>query len=166
MIKTITLGGQPVEINSSMGWLYLYRNQFGHDILPDVMPLIEAVVAGIGDYYSVAARDGELDAKDVVDLMNSDAIVEMFIKLAGLEFTTLLNIFWALAKNGNRKIPAPEEFVNGFDRLPIDELAPALLYVIVDSSVSSKNAKSLLPRLEKATRSVLTESQSPESTEG
>lgn len=165
MIKTITLGNHPVEVNSSMGWLYVYRNQFGHDILPDIMPLLEAVLAGMGDVFTTIKDKEDITVNDAVKIMDSDAVVDMFIKLAGMEFTTLLNILWALAKNKDPHLPAPERFINQFDCLPVDELAPALAYLIIESSTSSKNLKSLLPKIEAVIPSVLTSSQSPESTE-
>lgn len=170
MIRTLVLDNQPVELDSSMGWLYTYQRQFGHDILPDIMPLIESVVAGLGDMLdAVASSDGmkDLSAEEALGLMNSDNIVDMFIKLSGMELTTILNILWAMVKNGDPKTPDPQTFANSFDRMPlIDELAPALLYIILDSSASSKNAESLLAKLEKAMPSISTLLPSPESTEG
>lgn len=165
MIKTITLADHPVEVNASMGWLYVYRNQFGHDILPDIMPLLEAVLAGLNDVFVNVKNKEEITVNDAVKIMDSDNVVDMFIKLAGMEFTTLLNVLWAMAKNKDPYLPAPEKFVNQFECMPIDELAPALTYLIIESSTSSKNLKSLLPKIEKVIPSVLTQSQSPESTE-
>lgn len=43
MKRTFDFEGIPVELNSSMGWFLIYREQFGHDILPDLMPAIDAV---------------------------------------------------------------------------------------------------------------------------
>lgn len=170
MIRTIVLNDHPIELDSSLGWLYIYQRQFGHDILPDIMPLAEAVIAGLGDVLTaVTEKDGEktMLVDDALQLMNSDTIVEMFIKLAGMELTTLLNIFWAMVKNKDPYLPDPQKFVNSFDRLPlVDELAPALLYIVIDSSTSSKNSESLLAKFNKAMPSISTLLPSPESTEG
>lgn len=171
MIRTIVLNDRPIEINSSMGWLYVYQRTFGHDILPDILPLAEAVIAGLGDALQAAIDDGSgkksVSTEDLLGLMNADSFVEMFIKLAGMELTTILDIFWAMVKNADPTIPGPEQYFNSFDRLPlVDELAPALFYVIMDSAASSKNASSLLARIEKAMPSILTLLPSPESTEG
>ena len=170
MIRTIVLNDHPIELDSSLGWLYIYQRQFGHDILPDIMPLAEAVIAGLGDVLTaVTEKDGEktMLVDDALQLMKSDTIVEMFIKLAGMELTTLLNIFWAMVKNKDPYLPDPQKFVNSFDRLPlVDELAPALLYIVIDSSTSSKNSESLLAKFNKAMPSISTLLPSPESTEG
>lgn len=171
MIRTIQLENHPVEVDSSMGWLYVYQRQFGHDILPDIMPLAEAVIAGLGDILTAVteSEDGEktVSAESLLALLNADSIVDMFIKLSGMELTTILNIFWAMAKNADPALPGPDKFANSFDRMPLmDELAPALFYIIIDSSASSKNASSLLAKLEKAMPSILTSSPSPVSTGG
>lgn len=170
MLRTINLAGRDVELNTSMGWLYVYRNQFGRDILPDVMPILEAVISGLGEMSAALIEDGagnkKIDAEAARQLMDSDAIVDMFVKLSGMELTTIFNMFWAMAKNKDASIPGPIEYMNTFDRLPVDELAPAMLYMILDSSVSEKNAKRLLPSVAKVIPSVLTPSPSPEQTEG
>lgn len=171
MKRTIMLDNRPIELDPSMGWLYLYQRNFGHDVLPDLMPLAEAVIAGLGDLLNAMVDDGNggktINAENALELMNSDSIVDMFIKMSGMELTTLLNIFWAMVKNGDPATPAPEKFVNSFDRMPLfDELVPALFYIIIDSSASSKNASSLLARIEKAMPSISTLLPSPQSTEG
>lgn len=171
MKRSLILNEHPIEIDSSMGWLYIYQRQFGHDVLPDIMPLAEAVIVGMGDIFTAMADNGDggatISAEKALELMDSDNIVDMFIKMSGMELTTLLNIFWAMAKNGDPATPAPEKFVNSFDRLPLfDELAPALFYIVIDSSASSKNASSLLARIEKAMPSILTLLPSQQSTEG
>lgn len=170
MIRTLILNDRPIELDSSLGWLYIYQRQFGHDVLPDIMPLAEAVLAGLGDVLTAVTDEGggkTMAVEDALRLMNSDTIIDMFIKLAGMELTTLLNIFWAMVRNKDPNLPDPQKFVNSFDRLPlVDELAPALFYIIIDSSTSSKNAVSLLARIEKAMPSILTLLPSPESTEG
>ena len=171
MIRTINLENHPVEVDSSMGWLYIYQRQFGHDVMPDIMPLAEAVIAGSGDILNSMMESGDGDkhitAENMLNLMNADSIIDMFIKLAGMQITTFLDIFWAMAKNRDPSIPGPEQFVNKFDRLPlVDELVPALFYIVIDSSASSKNARRLLERLEKAMPSILTLLPSQDSTEG
>lgn len=171
MIRTLVLNGQSIELDSSLGWLYIYQRQFGHDVLPDIMPLAEAVIAGLGDVLTAVTDDGAggktMSAEDALALMNSDNIVDMFIKISGMELTTILDIFWAMVKNKDPMTPDPQKFANSFDRMPlVDELAPALFYIIVDSSASSKNARSLLARIEKAMPSVLTLLPSPEPAEG
>lgn len=150
MIKTVQIDDQPVEINTSAGWFYKYRENFGHDILPDIMPIIESVLnASAGVMRRISERGGEVDAKLVLDSMDSDDLVDAFIKLAGMEIVTVYNILWAMAKNADRKIPQPEEFFNRFEAVYMDEIIPVMLEGIIQSSISSKNARSLLEMIRK-----------------
>ena len=169
MIKTVIIEDRSVEINTSAGWFYRYREQFGHDILPDIMPIVEAVLAGIKELFDGVTIQGDekyLDVSKLPELMDGDVMVEMFVKMAGMEVVTLFNIFWAMAKNADAKIKPPVEYMNSFDVFPVDELAPGLLYAIAESSVSSKNSAGLLTKLRDLIPSTSMWSQSPESTEG
>lgn len=169
MIKTLNIGSVPVDINTSAGWFYVYRNQFGRDILPDLMPVIEGVLNAIGDMLQ-----GSPVVEDLLDTadpekayVNTDAVIEAMVKIAGLELTTILNIVWAMACNANKDIEAPRDWFNKFDTFPMDEIVPDLAYDIIESTVSSKNVNSLLEKLRQMTEeSTSTSSQSQESTEG
>lgn len=164
MIKTLELEGKTIEINTSSGWLYHYRNRFGHDILPDIMPLIESVLAA--GVSVLQESGGEITEKTIIDAMNNDSLVDAFIKAAGMEFLTVYNIFWAMAYNADKQIPAPEDYFNTFEVFPLDEVVPALFNAILESSISSKNSKRLLQKVEKLSPSDWIQSRSQESTEG
>lgn len=168
MRRTISIDEHSIEIDTSMGWLFVYKSTFGRDVLPDLMPLVEAALAGLAEIFGskVIREDHTIDPEKVMELMDADALVDMLVKMAGMELTTVLQIFWAMAKNANRDIPPAEVFYGVLERFPMDEIVPMLFYAIVESSVSSKNAKSLLERMRKQIPSLSTWSQSQESTEG
>lgn len=171
MKRTLVLNEHPIEVDPSMGWLYVYRREFEHDILPDLLPLLESVIAGTSDVLVKMIENGKgdksLSASQLMELMNSDSIIEAIITMAKMELITLLNILWAMRKNAVPETPDPEKFVNSFDRMPLfDELAPALFYMILDSSVSIKNSRSLLEKIETAMPSISTLLPSQQSTEG
>lgn len=169
MKRNIIIEGRPIEIDSSLGWLYRYKEQFGHDIMPDLFPILDAFVSGLGEIFGSITVDDDKKYLDVVkakDLLDGDVLFEMISNLAGLEVVTITNIFWAMAKNANRDIQPPEEFTNQFDPYPIEEIAPGLLYSIAQSSISRKNSTSLLAKLTERIPSLSMWSQSPESTEG
>lgn len=169
MKKEITIGNQRVELNSSAGWLYVYREQFGWDILPDLMPIVETVLGFSIKMLSNVTGD-TIDLSDIVGVLDDDTIDEMFSTISGLELTTMLNIFWALAKNADDGVGRPRDFLNSFETFPVDEVGPEVFKMIIESSISSKNAKRLLAVLksmrESANRSLSTNSQSQEPTEG
>lgn len=147
MIKTIEFEGQKVDLNTSAGWLFVYRNRFGHDIFPDIMPIIESIISAIATMLE--SGKAEVTPDSMKDLMNDDTITDAFIKLAGMEITTVYQVLWAMAYNADKSIGGPEDFFNGFERFPLDVVIPELFTAIVESSVSSKNGERLLNGLKK-----------------
>ena len=147
MIKTIEFEGQKVELNTSAGWLFVYRNRFGHDIFPDLMPIIESIVGAIATMLENG--EAEVTPDGIKNLMNDDTITDAFIKLAGMEITTVYQVLWAMAYNADKSIGGPEEFFNSFETFPLDVIIPELFTAIVESSVSSKNGERLLNGLKK-----------------
>jgi len=147
MIKTIEFEGQKVELNTSAGWLFVYRNRFGHDIFPDLMPIIESIVGAIATMLENG--EAEVTPDGIKNLMNDDTITDAFIKLAGMEITTVYQVLWAMAYNADKSIGGPEDFFNSFEKFPLDVVIPELFTAIVESSVSSKNGERLLNGLKK-----------------
>lgn len=141
MIKTIQIENQSIEINSSAGWLYEYRARFGHDILSDLMPVIEAVLTAAAELFN---GKSEVTQERLAEAFGDDSMIDAFIKLAGLEVVTVYNILWSMAKNANPSISEPREFFNGFEVMPMDIILPEIFEAIVKSSISSKNATRLL----------------------
>lgn len=140
MKKEIKIGEQSVTINSSAGWFYDYREEFGHDIMPDLMPILESILGAIAEMTESGSEE----------LLITDELVEKIIDaLATAEITTIFNITWAMAHNEDEKIDRPKKWANSFESFPIDEVVPELITTILESSVSSKNAKSLLERVKK-----------------
>lgn len=171
MVKTITIGDQSVELNSSAGWLYVYRENFGHDILPDIMPIIEAALGMLLKLMEGLQEDGQADEisfENFIKVMDEDLISEIIINLVGMEMTTFLNIFWAMAKNQSEGIEQPKEFFNKFETISFDKIIPEIFRMILNSSISSKNAGRLLGMTQrlKESSSALISSPLQESTEG
>ena len=169
MKKTVQFDGHQVEVDTSAGWFYEYMEQFGHDIMPDIMPIIESVMAAVVSVLKESG--GTFTEKSIMQAMDNDALVDAFIKLSGMQYLTVLNIFWAMAKNADAGIPEPKRWYKQLGTFPADTMLPELLRLIVDSSVSSKNAKSLLEKIGKwqtkvGEKSASTLSLSQASTEG
>ena len=136
MIRTIMIEDQPIEINSSLGWLFCYREQFGHDILPDLLPLLEAAAGAVSDFYE----------ENGVAKIDNAALEKMVMSLSTLEVLTIVNILWAMARNAGDK-RTPLEFANSFDPFPFETVAPDLFWTIVKSCSSSKNLQSLIDKI-------------------
>lgn len=147
MRKTIELEGQAVEINSSLGWLFCYREQFGHDILPDLLPLLDAALGALADIY-----DGEEEI-NVLEKINDETASRIVLALSSLEILTVANILWAMAKNAG-ETRNPNQWINDFEVFPFDVVVPETFKAIIESSVSSKNSKRLLEKIPSLSRSI------------
>lgn len=149
MLKKITLDeGHSIEVNSSMGWLFIYRSAFGRDILPDVMPILETAISGMAELVESVDEDGNLDAKSVFRSASEGALNDALMTLTTMEFITIIQILWAMAKNADKSIPMVDEWAAEIDTFPLDVVIPELFEILVSSMVSSKNAKSLQNKLQ------------------
>lgn len=138
MIKEITISeNQKIKLNASLGWVLRYRAQFGHDILPDLLPMLESGLVLVGGAMD---ESGELEWRKLLDF---DNVSSAMISFAGAEFTTTLNIIWAMAKNADESIPAPFEWTNQFEDFPLDKIIPEVLDALISTVVSEKNRKRL-----------------------
>ena len=144
MTKTITLtgrNGEPFDLVlcNAVDWMVEYRDQFGRDIVPSLMPLLMSV----SDMAAGLAEDGvdlnKVEAKDVMKLLGSDSMVDAIIKLSSLEIVDFLNIVWALNKAADEDIPDPRRWIKQFEEFPMDEITPVVLELLIRGVVSSKN---------------------------
>ena len=149
MRKTIKLENKKtIKINTSWNWPYIYQEYFGHDIIPDLVPLIDTFID---------MTTGLLNGEDV----DGEAISD---KLYGLEVTTVTNLIWALAKNADEDIPEVREWLEQYDRLPFDIILPEVLEALATSMMSTKKAE-LLREGAAALALRFTQSASPQQTE-
>ena len=163
MKRTFDFDGTPVELNSSMGWILIYKEQFGHDILPNLMPAIDAVFGLSLDLIGDLNLD-EIGLDEILRKLDKDMVSEALATASGLGATTMVQILWSLAKNANPDIPGPLKWINSFETIPFDEVFMPVINLIFDSCVSKKKARSLLMALKK-TKSQQTSSSSEEPTE-
>lgn len=148
MEKTIKINTNTTfKIDNNVGWALKYRNQFGHDILPDILPIVNAateLVAGM-------ARTADFtDIKSVLASIDVDDWNDALFRLSGLEFATFLNITWTMAKTADEDIPEVEEWLKGFSTFPMDIIAPEVVKHMIKGIVSSKNLKRLRDMIPKA----------------
>lgn len=147
MKKTIMIADQSVELNSSAGWFYDYQEEFGRDIMPDLMPILEGLLGTLAELQ----ESGENEI-----VLTDEVVAKIIDALALAEVTTIFNITWAMAHNADEKIPRPRKWINQFESFPVDEVVPELIRLILESSVSSKNAKSLLEKMDTMKKTALT----------
>ena len=166
MEKTIKIGKKSVRLNNNISWAIAYRDQFGRDIIPTLMPLLASALDVISGLINETGKTDDIDLADLAKLANGDALLNAAIHLGGFEFTDLICITWALAKCSDEDIPEPREWVKQFDEFPLDVIAPEVFGLIFKGVVSSKNLKRL-EDLKKRIQpvSISTPSSSPDSNE-
>lgn len=140
MIKTIKISKEKdLKISNNLAWAMIYKSQFGHDIVPDIMPIVSAITKLLGELGKMAGKDMAEVLKD----LDGDTIQSALIELCALQFTDFINLTWAMAKANDDDIEAPDKWVRQFDQFPVDIIAPAVFDLLLKGLVSSKNLKSL-----------------------
>jgi hypothetical protein len=146
MIKSIKINDE-VELNlsNSIAWAVEYREQFGHDIVPDILPVVSAIASFLGE-----ASIKEFDIKAI----DKDILQEALINLSGVQFVDFLNLVWAMNKAADGdKVALPKvwarQFENGFY---LDIVAPEVFKLLLEGLVSSKNLQGLQRMTEAPTK--------------
>lgn len=167
MEKTIKISGKDVRLNNNLEWAMIYRDQFGRDIVPSLMPMLAGVMDIIAGLISETGKTDEINLTDLAKLADGDALLNAMIHIGSVELVDFVNITWALAKCADEDIPEPRTWIRQFDSFPMDTIAPAVFSMIFKGVISSKNLKRLKD-LKKRVQPTLTptHSSSPESSEG
>lgn len=172
MIKTIKLDeGVELTLSNNNVWLYEYQDQFGHDILPDLMPLLGAVLRLIENISEQGLSIKE--AQEITKAVAGEGGYDALIELAGLRITDLINIAWAMAKVADDNIPEPKKWLRSFESFPLDIVVPEVFTMAAQGAMSRKNWESLqqwigklrAPKKKKSTKRTSTTSPSQESKE-
>ena len=143
MEKVIKIGKQEVRLNNNVAWTMEYRDQFGKDILPAVMPLLASMIEGVSTIMADASGDGELTTSSIAEALEGRTM-EVLLPMFQAEFVDLvLNVTWAMAKAADESIEPPKKWVRQFDGFYLDEIGPALLELVLKGFVSSKNLNRL-----------------------
>jgi hypothetical protein len=165
--KIIKIGKQEVRLNNNVAWTMEYRDQFGKDIVPALMPVLASMIEGVSTVVSEAGGS-EISIADIADAVQGRAM-EVLLPMFQVEFVdTIINVTWAMAKAADESIEPPKKWVRQFEEFPLDVIVPAVYELILKGFVSSKNLK----RLKKASASLRnlqpshsTTSSSPDSNE-
>lgn len=129
-----------LKLNNNVGWLFIYKDQFGRDIVPTLVPVLNA---GIDLVFGIYKETGGKFTKDSIMQIDTDALTDALIQATAIEATDLINITWALAKNADEDIPEPREWVRQFDTFPVDVIAPEVFKMLFNGMVSTKNSRRL-----------------------
>ena len=168
MEKIIKIGKQEVRLNNNVAWTMEYRDQFGKDILPAVMPLLASMIEGVSTIMADAGKEGELTTSSIAEALEGRTM-EVLLPMFQAEFVDLVvNVTWAMAKAADESIEPPKRWVRQFEEFPLDVVGPAVYDLVLKGFVSSKNLKRLKKLgsdLRKLQPSQSTTSSSPDSNE-
>ena len=143
MEKIIKIGKQEVRLNNNVAWTMEYRDQFGKDIIPVVMPLLASMVEGVSTIMADAGKEGEISMEGIASALEGRSI-DVLLPAFQAEFVDLIvNVTWAMAKAADETIEPPKRWVRQFDEFPLDIVGPAVFDLIMKGFVSSKNLKRL-----------------------
>lgn len=166
MIKTVKIGSKEVILDNNVGWTLIYKDQFGQDIIPSIMPLLAGALDVVSGLFQEAGDKEEISIDTLAKLADGDALVNAMVHIGGFEFVDFLNITWAMAKNADDSIPEPREWIKGFDEFPVDVIGVDVVKLIFKGMISSKNLKRLNAKIKsvqpKKNKSTLKPSSSPE----
>ena len=129
-----------ILLDNNVGWLFIYKDQFGRDIVPSLVPVLNA---GIDLVFGIYKELGGEISREKIMQIDPAALTDAIYAASGIEAVDLLNIVWALAKNADDEIQEPREWVRQFDTFPLDVIAPAVFELVFKSMVSTKNLKRL-----------------------
>lgn len=149
MEKVIKIGKQEVKLSNNVAWTMEYRDQFGKDILPAIMPLLASMIEGVS---AIAADAGELTLSNIAEALEGRSM-DVLLPMFQAEFVDLVvNVTWSMAKAADENIEPPKRWVRQFDTFPLDVVGPAVFDMAMKGFISSKNLK----RLKKIGESVKT----------
>ena len=149
MEKIIKIGKQEVRLNNNVAWTMEYRDQFGKDIVPTLMPVLASMIEGVSTIISETGKS-EISVSDVAETLQGRTM-EILLPMFQVEFVdVVINVTWAMAKAADENIAPPKQWVKQFDEFPLDTVAPAVYELVIKGFISSKNLK----RLKKATASL------------
>ena len=143
MEKIITIGDKEVRLNNNIEWAIIYRDQFGKDILPVVMPFITTMIESVATVLADSETNGEITATSIAEALSGRSL-DVLLPLYQAEFVDLvLYVLWSMAKTADEKIDPPRKWIKQFDNFYLDEIIPELLEMVLRGLVSSKNLKRL-----------------------
>ena len=149
METTIKISGVDVKVNNRAGWTITYRDQFGHDIVPTLMPLFAGAFDVISGIIKETGKTDAITLEDILSVTDGDTLINAMIHVSGFEFVELLYITWAMAKEADDSIPDPKTWIRQFETFEVDVIAPQIVSLAFKGMCSSKNLERL--RIERLT---------------
>ena len=140
MEKVIKIGNKEVKLSNNVAWTMEYRDQFGKDILPVIMPFMASMIEGVS---AIVAEAGEITMQNIAEALEGRSM-DVLLPMFQAEFVDLVvNVTWAMAKAADESTEPPKRWVRQFDSFPLDVVGPVVFDMALKGFVSSKNLKRL-----------------------
>lgn len=138
MEKIINIGDKEVRLNNNVAWTMEYRDQFGKDIVPALMPVLATMIEGVSSVIAEAGAE-KIELESLANALEGKTM-EILMPLFQVEFAdTIINVTWAMAKAADETIAPPKRWVRQFETFPLDVVVPAVYELVLTGFVSSKN---------------------------
>lgn len=142
MEKIIKIGDKEVRLNNSVAWTMEYRDQFGKDIVPVLIPVVASMVEGVSTVMA-ESDSKEISIPEIADSLQGKAL-EILLPMFQVEFVdVVIGVTWAMAKAADENIDPPKRWVRQFEEYPLDVIVPAVYELVIKGFVSSKNRERL-----------------------
>lgn len=141
MTKIIKIGDKQIPLSNNSAWLLEYKDAFGQDILPALMPIVTTLIETVSSVIADAGTEG-LTAQSIAEALHGRTI-DIVLPLYQLELTEVQKIAWAMAKAADEDLPPLKNWLRSFDVFPLDVILPELMDLITKGFISSKNLKRL-----------------------
>ncbi len=142
MEKIINIGEHEVRLNNNVAWTMEYRDQFGKDIVPALMPVLASMLEGVSSVIAEAGAE-KIELEPLANALEGKTM-EILMPLFQVEFVdTIINVTWAMAKAADETIAPPKRWVRQFETFPLDVVVPAVYELVLTGFVSSKNLNRL-----------------------
>jgi len=124
MKKIVKIGDREVEFKTSGAFALRYKAQFHKDPISDIFSLMDLMELG-----EIEIGDDKKPTKEQLEILRK------------FDTEVLYNLTWALAKNADKSIPGPIEWLDEFEEFPIFDILieiSELLTLSMSSSIKSK----------------------------
>ena len=142
MEKTIKIGDIDVRLNNNAAWCMEYKDQFGRDILPVLLPVIASAAEGLASVLE-NKTDKKIEIQDLAEAVEG-RVMDILLPMFQVEFNdVIIGVTWALAKCADEDIPEPKRWIRQFDVFPLDVVVPEVYELVMKGFTSIKNLKRL-----------------------
>ena len=143
MEKTITIDNKEVRLNNNAAWAMEYKDQFGRDIVPVLLPAVATIIEGMSSMLNSVDDVQNITVKTLAEAFEGRTM-EILLPMYQIELVdVVINVTWALAKCADERIPEPKRWIRQFDEFPLDVIVPEVYELIMQGFASSKNWKRL-----------------------